>query len=104
MIFRAMATLGIYPPSSVVKIGDTPADIAEGRNAGAWSVGVVSSSSEVGLSEAGWASMSDRDKRETIATVRSTFERAGAHATIETLADLPALIAEFERRPQGPDS
>ena len=102
MIFRAMATLGIYPPSAVVKVGDTPADVAEGRNAGAWSVGVVASGSEVGLSEMGWASMSDRDRRGAVATVRSTFERAGAHATIETLAELPALIAELERRPGGP--
>jgi phosphonoacetaldehyde hydrolase len=102
MIFRAMEALGVYPPSSVVKVGDTPADIAEGRNAGAWSVGVIASSSEVGLSEVGWKSMSERDRRAAVESARSTFERAGAHATIETLAELPPLIADLERRPEGP--
>jgi phosphonoacetaldehyde hydrolase len=102
MIFRAMSATGVYPPSSVVKVGDTLADIAEGVNAGAWSVGVIASGSEVGLSEVGWKSLSDRDRRAIVATVRSKFEAAGAHATIETLAELPALIADLERRPEGP--
>jgi phosphonoacetaldehyde hydrolase len=104
MIFQAMETLGVYPPSSVVKVGDTPADIAEGVNAGAWSVGVIATSSEVGLSEVAWKSLSDRDRREIVAAVRSKFEAAGAHATIETLAELPGLIADLERRPEGPTS
>ena len=104
MIFRAMETLGIYPPSGVVKVGDTPVDIAEGRNAGAWSVGVIASSSEVGLTEGGWAALPDPERREVVESVRSKFERAGAHATIETLAELPGLIASLERRAQGPTS
>jgi phosphonoacetaldehyde hydrolase len=102
MIFHAMETLGVYPPSSVVKVGDTPVDIAEGRNAGAWSVGVIASSSEVGLTEADWAALPDPERRAIVEAVRSTFERAGAHATIETLAELPGLIADLERRAQGP--
>ena len=104
MIFRAMERLGVYPPSSVVKVGDTLVDIAEGRNAGAWSVGVIASGSEVGLSEEAWAALPDRDRRGVVESVRSRFERAGAHATIETLAELPALIADLERRTQGPTS
>jgi phosphonoacetaldehyde hydrolase len=102
MIFRAMQELGVYPPSSVVKVGDTESDIAEGVNAGVWSVGVVASSSEVGLSEADWAALSDRERKAKAEAVRATFERAGAHAVIETLAELPALIDELGRRPEGP--
>jgi phosphonoacetaldehyde hydrolase len=102
MIFRAMETLGVYPPSSVVKVGDTPADIAEGVNAGAWSVGVIASSSEVGLSEVAWKSLSERDRRAYVDSTRSKFEQAGAHATIETLVELPGLIADLENRPEGP--
>jgi phosphonoacetaldehyde hydrolase len=98
MIFHAMETLGVYPPSSVVKVGDTPIDIAEGRNAGAWSVGVIASSNEVGLSEEAWAALPDRERRAIVESVRSKFEQAGAHAAIETLAELPGLIADLERR------
>jgi phosphonoacetaldehyde hydrolase len=102
MIFRAMEKLGVYPPSAVVKVGDTLADIAEGRNAGAWSVGVIASSSEVGLSEDAWRALPDRERQSISRSVRDRFLEAGAHATIETLAELPALIAELEYRTQGP--
>ncbi len=101
MIFKAMQTFGIYPPSAVVKVGDTLADIAEGRNAGAWSVGVISSSSDVGLSEAGWTALSDAERRSIADRMKARFAEAGAHASIETLAELPALISHLERQTQG---
>lgn len=42
MIQKAMATFGITDPKKVVKIGDTPVDLAEGRKAGcAASIAVV---------------------------------------------------------------
>ena len=102
MIFRAMESLGVYPPSSVVKVGDTPADIAEGRNAGAWSVGVIASSSEVGLSREEWAALPGADRRGIVAAVRSKFEHAGASAVIETLDELPGLIADLGRDTRNP--
>src|ERR1700678_3712460 len=34
MIFRHMERFGIFPPSTVVKVGDTLVDVEEGRNAG----------------------------------------------------------------------
>lgn len=102
MIFRAMQALGVYPPRAVVKVGDTPADVAEGVNAGAWSVGVVTSSSEVGLSEADWEALPDSRRREISEEVRARFEAAGAHAVVETLADLPALVDDLGRREGGP--
>ena len=49
MIFRSMAALDVYPPSAVVKVGDTVPDIEEGLNAGAWSVGVTHTGSDVGM-------------------------------------------------------
>ena len=54
MIFRIMEALDRFPPASVVKVGDTPPDIGEGLAAGAWSVGVLRGSSEVGCTEAEW--------------------------------------------------
>ncbi len=101
MIFRAMQTLDVFPPTAVVKVGDTLADIAEGRNAGAWSIGVIASSSEVGLSEAGWNALGESERRKTADELHARFVRAGAHASIETLAELPGLIARLEQKMQG---
>lgn len=44
MIRDAMQSLGIVEPKCVLKVGDTMADIEEGRNAGAWTVGVLTGS------------------------------------------------------------
>ena len=35
MLFECMRRLGVYPPSAVVKVGDTVVDIQEGKKAGA---------------------------------------------------------------------
>lgn len=48
MCFANMKMLGVYPPSRCVKVGDTPSDIAEGKNAGMWTVGVLETGNEAG--------------------------------------------------------
>jgi phosphonoacetaldehyde hydrolase len=95
MIFRAMEALGVYPPATVVKVGDTPVDIADGLNAGVWSVGVVDSSNEMGLAEAEFAALSAADRADRRAAVRQRFLTAGAHAVIDTLTELPGLVGVF---------
>lgn len=42
MILDAMAKLGVRDPRAVVKIGDTVMDVLEGKNAGVWTVAVLS--------------------------------------------------------------
>ena len=44
MLYECMRRLNVYPPSAVVKVGDTVVDIQEGKNAGAWSIGILISS------------------------------------------------------------
>jgi phosphonoacetaldehyde hydrolase len=95
MIFRAMEALGVYPPAAVVKVGDTLADVEDGWNAGAWSVAVVDSSSEMGLSEPEFARLTDAERVDRRAAVRERFLAAGAHGVIDTLAELPVLIDRF---------
>lgn len=98
MIFRCMEALGVYPPAAVVKVGDTVIDIEDGRNAGCWSVGVVDSSNEVGLSEAEFAALAEDEKCARREEVGKRYRAAGAHGVIASLAELPALIAEFDAR------
>ncbi len=98
MIFRVMEALGIYPTCSVVKVGDTIVDIEDGKNAGAWSVGVVDSSNEVGLSSEAFALLGEEEREELRLAVRSKFFAAGADAVIQDLSELPPLVGEFNRR------
>ncbi len=84
MIFENMRALDVYPPSAIVKVGDTPSDMAEARNAGVWAVAVVDSSNEASAFGAEEA--------------RSKLLAAGADAAIATLRELPALLQTFEGR------
>jgi 2-aminoethylphosphonate-pyruvate transaminase/phosphonoacetaldehyde hydrolase len=99
MMFRIMEELDVYPPSSVVKVGDTLPDIYEGLNAGAWSIGVTSSSSECGLSEREYRALSEEERHTKLTAVRRKFMEAGAHGVIDTLAELPGLLDQLRGEP-----
>jgi len=98
MIFRIMEALRIYPPSVVVKVGDTVPDIEEGRNAGVWSVGVTPTSNEVGCLEEEFAALPPEVQRLKLAAAQRKLEAAGAHAVIRSLAEIPALILTLQAR------
>ncbi|SMP75861.1 phosphonoacetaldehyde hydrolase [Neorhodopirellula lusitana] len=92
MIYRAMEATGVFPASSVIKVGDTVADIQAGVAAGCWSIGVCDSSSLVGLSERQFQSLSTAEQIDRVDQAAEAFRSAGAHATIRSLCDLPGLI------------
>lgn len=98
MIFRAMETLGVYPPRSVVKVGDTIPDIEEGLNAGVWSVGVAETGSDIGMSEAELAALPAGERETRVAAVREKLMAAGAHYVIDSVRDIPDLLPVIEAR------
>lgn len=95
MIFHIMQATGVYPPTAVLKIGDTVPDIEEGRNAGCWSVGVTRTGSEAGLTEAEWDALDKAERRAKTEPVAAKLKAAGAHAVIPSVAELPDLIDEL---------
>jgi phosphonoacetaldehyde hydrolase len=98
MVFRTMEALGVFPPAGVVKVGDTVPDIGEGLAAGAWSVGVVRSSSECGCTAQEWAELPPPEQHRRAASCRAKLLAAGAHAVVDTLAELPGVLDEFNTR------
>ena len=98
MVYRAMENLGVYPPAAVLKLGDTRADIDEGRNAGCWSAAVTSSSSEMGMDVAAYAALSPEEKAWRLAEVERRFLDWGAHAVVESLHEVPRLVAQVNER------
>lgn len=98
MIYRNCIDLAAYPPSSIVKVGDTLQDVYEGLNAGAWAIGVVVGSSQMGLSESEYNALDEVAQRQRIAEARAAFTRAGVHYVIDTLNHLEGVIDEIEQR------
>jgi phosphonoacetaldehyde hydrolase len=93
MALRNAELLGIYPMQTIVKIGDTVADIEEGVNAGMWSVGVINSSNEMGLSLSDISLMVPAELESRQKQIREKFKNAGADFVIESLAEIEGLFA-----------
>jgi len=92
MIEANLKEMGITQKAAVIKIGDTISDIKEGLNAGVMSVGVIEGSSIMGFSEAEYESLTPTKKQREIKRVREAYEKAGAHATILNLSELPNIV------------
>ena len=98
MIYRNMEALGVYPSAAVVKVGDTVPDIEEGLAAGVWSVGVARTGSEVGLTAEQLAALPVAEQLARIDRAHQKLVAAGAHAVIDSVADVPGLVSQIESR------
>ena len=98
MVYHCMQRLQVYTPGTVVKIGDTVADIEEGVNAGVWTVGVARTGNLIGLSEAEIAALSKAELRQRLEAARQQFRRAGAHFVVDSFADCLSVIDQINVR------
>ncbi|PAF19193.1 phosphonoacetaldehyde hydrolase [Terribacillus saccharophilus] len=98
MAYAAAMKMGVYPMNRIVKVGDTVMDMKEGRNAGAWTVGLVYGSSEFGLTQTETKQLSEQDRLSRAAEVRERLIEAGAHHVLDTIADLPAYLKELDHQ------
>ena len=98
MMFKLMADLDVYPPASVVKIGDTIPDVEEGLAAGCWSLGCTATGSEVGLALADWQGLPEGDRNAHLDRAARKLSGAGAHYCIPSLVELPRIIDRINQR------
>jgi phosphonoacetaldehyde hydrolase len=96
MLWKIMAQLGVWPAAACVKVDDAPVGMAEARNAGTWAVGVAASGNGVGLDAAALAALPAAEREARIGEARAALLAAGAHLVIDSVADLPAAIAQIE--------
>ncbi len=88
MIFRNMEALGLMDVRRVIKVGDTVSDIREGKNAGVLSAGIVTGSSEMGLSLEEFEALSPEEREEQCRRTEEKFLAAGADRVYRTLKEL----------------
>lgn len=97
-MFRNFVALGVQAAHLTVKIDDTPVGIAEGRNAGAWTVGLTLSGNETGLDAAALAALTDAARAAARDRAAAALRAEDAHFTIDSVAELLPVIAEINRR------
>ena len=98
MAFYAARKLDVYPMSTIVKVGDTPADVAEAHAAGMWAVSVTRSGNEVGLSQQELAALTAEEQRERVSAARARLASCGPHYFVESVADLLPVIDSITSR------
>lgn len=96
MIFKNLEVLGVTSVDAAIKVGDTSADIREGKSAGMISVGIIEGSSVMGLTREEFDSLSKDEKQMHVQRVREFYEGCGADYVIRDMSQLPALIEQIE--------
>jgi phosphonoacetaldehyde hydrolase len=99
MIYKACAELGVWPLARVVKVDDAEVGIAEGKAAGAFTVGVASGNA-LGLSLEALQALPSTERPGRIEAARQELREAGADLVLDSVADLvPALerVAPYSR-------
>ena len=98
MIFENMEHFEVYPPCCVIKVGDTAADIKEGKNAGAWSIGIIEGSSAANMTPEMAKTLPEEEKEARFAKAEEILKNAGADYVIRTIRELPQIIEEINKR------
>lgn len=98
MLYECMRQLNVYPPCCVVKVGDTTVDIEEGKNAGAFAVGILTGSNLLGLTQEEYDAMpaGELAKRKQEAAAR--YQAAGADLVIDSIRELPKAVETLNGR------
>ena len=90
--------LRTYPMESIVKIGDTVPDIEEGLNAGMWTIGVVMTGNEIGLTESQIQQIDESVIKKLRKKAYAKMYCAGAHYVVDSIANVSEILLEIEER------
>jgi phosphonoacetaldehyde hydrolase len=97
-MYRCFLDLGVWPAHRVVKVDDTVPGLLEGRHAGCWSVAVLASGNELGLTAAEWRDADRAERERGRALAKARLADGQPDYAIDTVADLPAVLDAIEVR------
>ncbi|MNQ85111.1 Phosphonoacetaldehyde hydrolase [compost metagenome] len=90
--------LGIDDVAACVKVDDTVPGILEGRRAGMWTVALVCSGNALGLTYEGYRALDPATLDAERKRIHALFEASRPHYLIDTINELPEVIADINRR------
>lgn len=90
--------LGIDDVGACVKIDDTVPGILEGRRAGMWTVALLCSGNALGLTYEQYQALDPHTLAAERQRIHTLFEGSRPHYMIDTITDLPDVIADINKR------
>lgn len=97
MVFKNLEALNVSSVGAAIKVGDTVADIKEGKAAGMISVGIIEGSSVMGMMQDEYENLSTEEQAAQIERVRKVYESCGADYVINNMSELCDLIDKIEQ-------
>ncbi|MDO6499917.1 phosphonoacetaldehyde hydrolase [Photobacterium sanguinicancri] len=98
MLLKNMIELAVDDVKTCVKVDDSVPGITEGLNAGMWTVALLLSGNEAGLTQQEFEAADDVKLMQARNKAKDTFAMSGAHYHIDTVAQLPEVITDINRR------
>jgi len=98
MALANVIELGVKDVAACVKVDDTEPGIIEGLCAGMWTVGISLSGNETGLTEEEVEALPEAERHARRDKAAERLLDWGAHYVIDTVADLPRVLAHIEQR------
>jgi len=98
MVWQALIALDAWPAWRCVKVDDAEVGIAEGRAAGAWTVGVSASGNGVGLGLDAFESLPRSERAARVALAAAALDAAGADYVVDSVAQLGPVLAVIAGR------
>lgn len=98
MALKNAIELKVSDVAHCVKVDDSAPGIYEGKSAGMWTVALLLSGNEAGFTQEGFLNASVQEKEEAREIAKKAFLPSAPHYSIDTIADLPAVIDKINKR------
>ena len=98
MFWKGLVEMNAWPAWRAVKVDDTTVGVAEGVNAGAWSVGVAVSGNALGASLEEVKALPTAEFARRRAAAVEALTAAGAHYVVDSVGELGPALAAIEGR------
>jgi len=98
MAYESAVRIGRSPLTHFVKIGDTPADMREGRAAGCWRVGYSRCGNEFGFAREEDLAMDPAERGRLLEIAARRLKAAGAHYVVEGPWEVVPVLEEIDAR------
>ncbi|MCW8334159.1 phosphonoacetaldehyde hydrolase [Vibrio paucivorans] len=98
MALKNVIDLAVTDVNACIKVDDAAPGIDEGHNAGMWTVGLLLSGNEAGLTFEQYQAADKATLDAAREKARAKLSKSTPHYLIDTIADLPQVLKDIEKR------
>mgnify|MGYP000096842043 CR=1 FL=1 len=98
MALKNVIDLSVTDVAACIKVDDSAPGIYEGHNAGMWTVGLLLSGNEAGLTYQEFLDADEATLSAAREKARTKLSKSTPHYLIDTIDDFPNIVADIEKR------